>query len=154
MGRTDTEQPVDAIRRSLLSRSTQIAIAAAGYLAEIHKNPDQRLSAKQISESRNLRSPYLGKVLSELSKAGIIEGTRGPGGGFRLTRQPRHITLKEIAELFEREDTVYMCPYGKDYCGTGPRCPLHDQLEALNNRMDRFLERTSLGGFERRQKPN
>lgn len=142
----------EGLRRSLLSRTTQVAIAATGYLAEIHRFPEQRLSAKEIAESRDLRGPYLGKVLSELSRAGIIEGTRGPGGGFRLTREPRDVTLKEIADLFEREDTAYMCPYGKDYCGTGPRCPLHNQIERLNNSMDRFLEKTSLAGFERRSK--
>ena len=144
--------PDGVLRRSLLNRTTQVAIAAAGYLAEVHRYPERRLSAKQIAESRDLQGPYLGKVMSALSRAGIIEGTRGPGGGFRLARPPKEITLKEIADLFERDDTVYMCPYGKDYCGTGPRCPLHNQIESLNQSMDKFLEKTTLAGFERRRK--
>ncbi len=135
------------MKRSMLSRSTQIAIAALGHMAEVHKEKGRRLSAAEIAESRDLQAPFVAKILTELSRAQLIEGTRGPGGGYRLARKPGGIALKEIADLFDREDSLYMCPYGKDYCGNGPHCPLHDQIEALNQSLDKFLAKTTLAGF-------
>ncbi len=135
------------MKRSMLSRSSQVAIAALGHMAEVYKEKDRRLSAGEIAKSRNLQAPYVAKILTELSRAQLIEGTRGPGGGYRLARKPKSITLREIADLFDREDNMYMCPYGKDYCGTGPHCPLHDQIETLNHSLDRFLAKTTLDGF-------
>jgi len=135
------------MRRSVLSRSTQIAIAAMGYMAELHADPARRVSAAEIAESRDLQAPFVSKILGTLSRAGLIAGSRGPGGGYRLARAPGKVHLKEIADLFEREDVTYMCPYGKDYCGHGPKCPLHDQIDALNTTLDRFLAKTTLAGF-------
>lgn len=135
------------MKRSMLSRSSQVAIAALGHMAEVYMEKDRRLSAGEIAKSRDLQAPFVSKILTELSRAKLIEGTRGPGGGYRLARKPKSITLREVADLFDREDNMYMCPYGKDYCGTGPHCPLHDQIESLNHSLDRFLAKTTLDGF-------
>ena len=138
--------------RSILSRSTQIAISAMGHMAEIHADPNRKLSLTEIAESRELQAPFLGKILVALSRTGLVEGWRGPGGGYRLGREPAQIQLKEIADLFEREDTLYVCPYGKDYCGNGVECPLHDQIEFLNATMDKFLDTTTLASFAKSKK--
>jgi len=140
------------MKRSMLSRSTQIAITALGHMAEVYKEKDRRLSAAEIAKSRGLQSPFVAKILTELSRAQFVEGSRGPGGGYRLARKPNAITLREIADLFDREDNVYMCPYGKDYCGNGPHCPLHDEIDALNKSLDRFLAKTTLAGFTKRSR--
>lgn len=141
------EAPKTEMLRSILSRSTQVAIAAMGYMAEIHADPSRRLSLTEIARSRDLQAPFLGKILVMLSRHGLVEGQRGPGGGYRLSRAPEQIHLQEVADLFEREDTAYVCPYGKDYCGNGPHCPLHHQLESLNESMDRFLQSTTFAQF-------
>lgn len=139
--------------RSILSRSTQIAISAMGHMAEIHADPDRKLSLSEIAESRELQAPFLGKILVALSRSGLVEGWRGPGGGYRLGREPAQIQLKEIADLFEREDTLYVCPYGKGYCGNGEKCPLHDQIEFLNETMNTFLNTTTMASFSESKKP-
>ena len=107
----------------------------------------------EIAQSRELQPPVRGKLRVALSRTGLVEGWRGPGGGYRLGREPAQIQLKEIANLFEREDTLYVCPYGKDYCGKGATCPLHDQIEFLNATMDKFLETTTLASFAISKKP-
>lgn len=139
--------------RSILSRSTQIAISAMGHMAEIHAEPNRKLSLGEIAKSRELQAPFLGKILVALSRSRLVEGWRGPGGGYRLGREPGQIRLKEIADLFEREDTLYVCPYGKDYCGKGAKCPLHDQIEFLNETIDQFLLTTTLATFAASKKP-
>ncbi|MSQ91189.1 MAG: transcriptional regulator [Phycisphaerales bacterium] len=37
----------------------------------------------------------MAKILSTLSRAGIVSGTRGPGGGYTLARPPKAIALRD-----------------------------------------------------------
>jgi Rrf2 family iron-sulfur cluster assembly transcriptional regulator len=131
---------------SMLNQQSQVAISTMGRLAEVFDEETTRLSAAEIAKSRNLTVPFVAKVATMLSQAGLIQGTPGPGGGYRLARKPNEITLREITRLFERADD-YVCPYGPDYCGTGPECPLHDQIKRVQEELDNFLERTTLIGF-------
>jgi Rrf2 family protein len=131
----------------MLNRFSQVAIAAAGHLAEIHSDPERRLSSGQIAKSRKLKLPFVAKVLTQLSQAGIVRGAPGPGGGYRLSRAPETITLAEITSLFEPEDDRFTCPYGPDYCGHGPNCPLHDQVVSMRDSLQSFLDTTTLEGF-------
>lgn len=131
---------------SMLNQQSQVAISTMGRLAEVYEDESARLSASDIAKSRNLTVPFVAKVATMLSQAGLIRGTPGPGGGYRLAKRPEDITLREISRLFERADD-YVCPYGPDYCGTGPNCPLHDQIKKVQSELDQFLETTTLEGF-------
>jgi Rrf2 family protein len=44
---------------------------------------------------------FLGKVLAWLVAAGVLHGSRGPGGGHRLARPARRITLLEVVEAVD-----------------------------------------------------
>ena len=118
-------------------------------LAEVYDGGSTRLSASEIALSRGLQRPFLGKILSSLSQAGLIEGTRGPGGGFSFTRHPREITLYEVYAVFEREESSKHCPFGGGVCGADDNCPLHDRMEAVDQAMDRVLHKTNFDIFRR-----
>ena len=83
-------------------KATETAIAAMGVLAERYDAGATKLSAADIAEARALQRPFVSKVLTELARAGLVIGTRGPGGGFTLARPPETIFLNEVYELFER----------------------------------------------------
>lgn len=126
-------------------KTTQNAIAAVSRLAELYAS-GELASSKQIAESRNLPAPLVGKILTELSRGGLITGSPGPGGGYRLARPPAEIALKDVADLFEREPPE-ICPYGPGWCGNGEPCPLHKSISAMNQVIDDFLKNTSFAAF-------
>lgn len=128
----------------MYSKATETAIAAMTRLAEVW-NPQQqtRLSASDIAEQRGLQRPFVSKVLSTLSQAGLVSGTRGPGGGFTLARNPADITLYEVYRLFEREDHGNACPFGGGICGAGEPCSLHDKLVNIQLSVDELLHETT-----------
>ncbi len=105
-------------------KTTQNAIAAVSRLAELFRDSEARTSSRDIAESRNLPVPIVAKILTELSRGGLIVGAPGPGGGYRLARPPAEISLKDVADLFER-DVQTACPYGAGWCGPGEPCPGH-----------------------------
>ena len=59
---------------------------------------------RQIAERQELSQKYLERILRTLTEQGLVEGTHGKGGGYRLTREPADYTVGEI--LREAEGTL------------------------------------------------
>ena len=122
------------------------AVAAMSYLAE---EPARRAGSAEIARVRRISKPLAAKVLTRLAAAGWVEGTPGPGGGYRLAKAPSRIRLIRIVELFEQTRTPSVCPFGRHWCGHRDPCPLHDAITDLQDRNRRFLEETTLAVFAR-----
>jgi len=133
----------------MYGRATETAIAAMTRLAEVYDGGQTKLSAADIAESRSLQAPFVAKVMTTLSRAGLVTGSRGPGGGFTLAREPKDIHLYDIFRLFEREDNSDICPFGGGICGAGDPCPLHHKLVAVQAAIDDVLHQTTLEEFRR-----
>ena len=103
----------------MYGKQTECAIGCASRLAEVFDGGKTRLNAAELAEARGLQAPSVAKILSVLSKAGIVDGSRGPGGGYALSRPPKQIVLRDIFELFERSDPSNNCPFGGGVCGAG-----------------------------------
>lgn len=130
-------------------KTAQTAIAAASLLAECYDGGETTLSSLEIAKRRNISLPLVAKLLSTLSTAGIVEGTRGPGGGYWLARPPKEIALVDIVSVFEKEQDTIMCPFGPGWCGNHEPCPMHDTLMALDQQWSAYLSETNLGIFQR-----
>lgn len=122
------------------------AVAAMSALAEVHP-AGETLSSHQIAESRNLSQPLVGKVMTVLSQHGLVIGNRGPGGGYRLARDPGKISLFEVVELFEGHRDPSSCPFGPGWCGVGEPCPLHDTLVAMSESAAKTLRDINFAAF-------
>lgn len=132
----------------------QAAVAAMSLLAE-HYAADggKRLNSREIAERRKLSQAIVGKVLTTLSQVGLVIGAPGPGGGYTLARPPQQITLRDVIAPFDRLDSIIACPFGEGWCGNGPQCPLHTQLENLRQQIATFLEQTTLARFQQEAAP-
>jgi len=122
------------------------AVASMSALAENH-GQGGALSSLQIAESRNLSQPLVAKVLTVLSQHGFVHGTRGPGGGYRLARDPDQITIYDVVELFEGHRETSACPFGPGWCGVGEPCPLHDTLVELSETAANTLKNVNFASF-------
>lgn len=128
-------------------KTAQTAVSAMSHLAEVYDGGRTRLSSGDIAKHRNLSQPLVAKLMVVLSQAGLVEGTRGPGGGYWLARKPEAITLQDIVSHFEKSDNRTYCPFGPHWCGNEDPCPLHDQLVALDAQLNQFLSNNSLAIF-------
>lgn len=127
----------------------QTAVSAVSLLAEIYSaDSAKRLNSREIAEKRKLSQAVVAKVMTTLSQIGIVVGSPGPGGGYALACDPGQISLRQIVAPFERLDPDISCPFGEGWCGSGPQCPLHKQLERLRNQMAEFLANTTLASFQ------
>jgi len=117
------------------------------YLAEVYDDGETKLSSGDIATRRNLPQTLVAKLLVVLSQAELVDGTRGPGGGYWLAKPPGEIALNDIVMQFEKAGDRLQCPFGPGWCGNGDPCPLHDQLVGLDTQMSDFLECTKLDVF-------
>lgn len=70
--------------------------------------PEKYIPLKTLSHRRNLSVKYLEQILIQLSKAGLVSGSRGISGGYKLARRPDEYTIGEILRVMEGK----LCPLG------------------------------------------
>jgi Rrf2 family iron-sulfur cluster assembly transcriptional regulator len=141
------QTPHKLLEAIMYGKATEIAIAAMSRLAEVYDDTTTRLSAVEIADSRGLQRPFVSKILSALSQAGLIEGTRGPGGGFRFAKHPCEVKLYHVYSLFERDKEANHCPFGGGICSNGDKCPLHDHLVEVKRATEKVLHETTFEVF-------
>jgi Rrf2 family protein len=70
---------------------------------------DAALPAAKLAEYHGVPAAYLAKHLQALARAGILETTKGPKGGYRLARPPAEITLLEVVEAIDGDESAFRC---------------------------------------------
>ena len=82
-----------------ISTRGQYALLVMTDLAE--NTDDTFIPLKTLSHRRNLSVKYLEQILIQLGKAGLITGSRGNNGGYRLSRPAEAYTAGDILRAME-----------------------------------------------------
>ena len=131
----------------MLSNTCKYALRALIYLGKFSKE-DKRVGIKKISEDLGLSSPFLGKILQNLVKQKLLVSTKGPNGGFSLSRDASEISLWDIVIKVDGEEFFTNCLISLEPCKTHdpskPLCPVHAQDEKLRQDISHFYKTTSL----------
>ena len=77
------------------TRALSYAIISATEVAR----QDGNVLAHEIASKFELPKAYVGKIMSQMAKARLLQSDRGPTGGFHLARPANKITLLEIFEV-------------------------------------------------------
>lgn len=81
----------------MLSKKTQYALKALGYLTE--KYGEGPVLISEIAEKKNIPFKFLECILLELRNDGILESKKGKGGGYLLAQKPSSVNLARIIRL-------------------------------------------------------
>jgi Rrf2 family protein len=128
---------------STLIKATEAAALALHAAAILAGAEGARVSVGAVARDLRASEAHMAKVLQRLSKAGIVIGKRGPGGGFVLARSPERITLREIYEAIEGPLQVETCMLGTPVCD-GKDCPLGELFDRLSVDVLRTLDAITL----------
>jgi Rrf2 family protein len=117
----------------ILSRTSQYAIQALIYLATQPRG--RPVLNREIANSLGVPTPYLAKILQELSRGQILDSTRGRRGGFILRNEAEQTSLLDIVLLLDGIRVRRECLLGLKECGDETACPVHRKWKRIKQEM-------------------
>lgn len=120
-----------------LSDAVTIGLHAAMFLAI---DEGQSATASQIARTFSISEAHLVKVLQTLSRAGLIEATRGRGGGYRLARPAQDIRLLDLVQAIEGTLEVQHCLLRHPMCHNR-KCILGPLVRKINSQTLDYLKK-------------
>lgn len=131
-----------------LSTKGKYAITAMLDLA-LNANNNTKITLADISEFQGISLSYLEQLFAKLRKARLVQGTRGPGGGYKLGRPANEISIAEIVDAIDdrsgKKKRITLDPGSKHFAT--------EQLwEELSADIFGYLNHISLGSLVERHK--
>ena len=127
----------------LISTKGRYALRVMVDLAE--HAADGFIPLKVIEERQDISEKYLESIISVLSKAGLVDGLRGKGGGYRLNRPAADYSVGEILRLTEGSLAPVTCLEGEENtCPRAGQCTTLPMWEKLNGIINDYLDGVSL----------
>lgn len=112
---------------------------------------DGPVSLAEISTRQEISLSYLEQLFSKLRKNGLVSSTRGPGGGYTVSRGLSEVAVSEIIGAVNETVDATQCG-GKENCHSHGRCLTHDLWEGLSAQIEEFLSSVSLQDMIDRQR--
>ena len=98
-----------------------------------------------IAENQQISEKYLESIVSVLAKAKLVEGQRGKGGGYRLTRPLSECSVGEILRLTEGSLAPVSCLDGDtNACPRAGQCSTLPMWEKLDRLINGYLDSVRL----------
>lgn len=122
-----------------ISKKADYALRAVTILASLP--PDRTMQAQEMATSGQIPIKFLEQILLVLKKAGLLRSKRGVGGGYRLARESRLISVAEVIEtvdgellsLIDKDDyPTFPGSTGLDQTLTGAQDGLNEALRSIS----------------------
>jgi len=101
------------------------------------------ISLADISERQGISLSYLEQLFTRLRRAGLVRSTRGPGGGYSLSRNAEEIPVADVIVAVDEKVDTTRCG-GLGNCQDDERCLTHDLWVDLSEQIYSFLNSISL----------
>ena len=126
----------------LLTRETDYALRVLRGLMDGEQRAVGELSQKQM-----IPQQFAYKIVKKLSRAGLVQVSRGADGGCRLRADLNKVSLYDLMVIMEARSDVnacmdpgFTCPWREQNGG----CGVHDRLCNIQQRMDDELRACNL----------
>lgn len=107
-------------------------------------NDQGPITLADISERQGISLSYLEQLFSRLRKNGLVASARGPGGGYRLSRDANEIAVVDVITAVDEKIDAQRCE-GAGNCQDEKTCLTHELWGKLSDQIYKFLKGISLG---------
>lgn len=115
--------------------STKSRYAVSSLMELALSGPGKPITLSELAAKQGISLSYAEQLFAGLRDHKLVKGTRGPGGGFILARDPNTISIAEIIEaVYDRESNR----------STNEETPSSDLWNNLDKKVDHFLENIDL----------
>ena len=134
----------------ITTRGRYAVMALVSLAASSRGNP---VPIQAIARQESIPEPYLQQLFLRLRKRNLVKSVRGPGGGFILARHPSEITVGEVIRTAEGRTDRVGCRKSGRRCGMIERCRTQGMWDALESRIEEFLDSMSLEDLFEERRP-
>jgi len=128
-----------------LSNTAEYALRILIYMG---KDVQRMYSAKQLVDALKISDKYLRRLMTDLTKSGIILSVQGRDGGYVIAKKPEDIKLADIIEAIEGMDKYTGCLLGFENCSDENPCALHSSLGAIRQEFFNVFTKRSLNDLD------
>ena len=140
-----SQQAPDTMRLSSLADYAVVMMSAAARHCG-----QAKVNATTLSAETGIPLPTAQKLVSRLSLAGLLESSRGTGGGVRLARPPAAISLADIIEAVEGPIAMTSCVVAERHdCALESCCQVRPHMGVVNGAVRGALAGVSLASLSR-----
>ena len=130
----------------LYSKPVEYSLRALFFI--IKNGSEKAYSGEEIASQEDIPRHYLSKILQKMVLGKILLSIKGPGGGFKLAKNPDEIPLYDVIGVFEDvEEKLDSCAIGWEKCSDENPCALHDEYKKVKVNIRSFYESISLSKF-------
>jgi len=132
----------------LITRNTDYAVRALCCIAE---QKQEVISADRLVKSLDMPRPFLRKILQILNKEGLLNSTKGKGGGFALALSPGKITLTNVMKIFQGSIRLNECKFKKSYCPYISDCLLKKKIDEIEKEVITKLKAITIASIIKKE---
>ncbi|HEY3694250.1 Rrf2 family transcriptional regulator [Phenylobacterium sp.] len=127
-----------------LSTKGRYAVMAMADLAR--RQAERAVSLADIAERQEISLSYLEQLFARLRRSGLVVSARGPGGGYRLSRDAATVSIADIVLAVDEPLHATRCErHASAGCMLkGERCLTHDLWDEMGRKIRDYLESVSL----------
>jgi Rrf2 family iron-sulfur cluster assembly transcriptional regulator len=107
-----------------ITRQADYAIRAVRYLSNMYLIEEKPAATWKIAEDQHIPPSFLAKIISQLYNRNLVATSRGAGGGVRLNRHPKDISLLDVVEAIDGPILLNECVSDTNFCTLESDCPL------------------------------
>jgi len=123
--------------------TTKGRYAVTAMLDLVINSNDGPISLADISKRQEISLSYLEQLFAKLRRQGLVSSVRGPGGGYKLSREADTIFIAEIVDAVNESIDATNCG-GAGNCHGGEVCLTHHLWSDLSKQIHNFLSNISL----------
>jgi len=129
------------------SVSIEYAIHGLIYLART--GGEKAVLLADIASAVKVPKEYLRKIFQMLTRARLVAGRRGAGGGYRLALPADELTLRQVVEAVEGSLPLYGCLHMRRHCELALSCPVQKAFDEARQKMAETLQGTTIADLTR-----
>jgi Rrf2 family protein len=104
-----------------IRRETDYAVRTVLHLASVRDGAN--VQVREVAAQRRLPLSFVRRIVARLSAAGILDTTRGSGGGIRLARPAGEISMLDVVRAMEGDVALNPCVVAPHSCPLAANCP-------------------------------
>ncbi len=130
----------------IITSKARYAVMAAIEIANNQAiQPQQPVNLNSIAKSQEISLLFLEQIFRKLKKAGIVEASKGRGGGYLLAKLPNKISIASIIAAVEEPIKMTRCISKNKGCmNNKTRCKTHHLWHGLEKNIFGYLNSVSL----------